>query len=69
MNGETFQNYKDKTYLQLTDTEVKKHFTGEQLIGVYPLLIDNTSWFLVADFDKENWVEESEKFVLARNEK
>ncbi len=69
MKGGTFQNYKDKTYLQLTDTEVKKHLSGEQLIGVYPLLIDNTSWFLVADFDKENWIEESKGFVLACNEK
>jgi superfamily II DNA or RNA helicase len=69
MKGGTFQNYKDKTYLQLTDTEVKKHLNGEQLIGVYPLLIDNTSWFMVADFDKENWIEESKKFVLACNEK
>lgn len=69
MKGGTFQNYKDKTYLHLTDTDVKKHLNGEQLIGVYPLLIDNTSWFLVADFDKENWIAESKEFVLACNKK
>lgn len=65
MKGGTFQNYKDKTYLPFTDKEIIKHLSGEQLIGIYPLLTDNTSWFLVADFDKENWIEESKKFILA----
>lgn len=55
IKGGTFQNYKDKTYLKLTDKEIAKHLNGEQLIGIYPLLSDNSSWFLVADFDKENW--------------
>ena len=69
MKGGTFQNYNDKTYLKLTDGEIAKHLNGEQLIGVYPLLIDNTSWFLVADFDKENWIEECQKFISACSEK
>lgn len=24
---------------------------------------DNTSWFIVADFDKQNWIEECRKFI------
>lgn len=67
MKGGTFQNYNDKTYLKLTDQEIAKHLNGEQLIGVYPLLTDNTSWFLAADFDKENWIEECRKFISACN--
>ncbi len=69
MKGGTFQNFNDKTYLKLTDAEISKHLNGEQLIGVYPLLTDNTSWFLVADFDKENWIEECNKFVSACSER
>jgi len=69
MKGGTFQNYKDKTYLQLSDKEIAKHLNGEQQIGVYPLLIDNTSWFLVADFDKENWMEECNKFIVTCSER
>ena len=69
MKGGTFQNYNDKTYLKLTDTEIAKHLNGEHLIGVYPILTDNTSWFLVADFDKENWIEECNKFVSACSER
>jgi len=65
IKGGTFQSYTDKTYLKLTDKEITKHLNGEQLIGVYPLLTDNTSWFLAADFDKENWVEQCKKFISA----
>ena len=63
IKGGTFQNYKDKTYLKLTDNEIAKHLNGEQLIGIYPLLSDNSSWFLVADFDKENWIAEAKSFI------
>ncbi len=50
MKGGGFQNYTDKTYLKLTDDEIAKHIKGEQLIGIYPLLPDNTSWFLASNF-------------------
>jgi hypothetical protein len=63
IKGGTFQNYKDKNYLKLTDKEIAKHLNGEQLIGIYPLLSDNSSWFLVADFDKENWIAEAKSFI------
>ena len=69
MKGGTFQNYTDKRYLTLTDEETAKHLNGEQLIGVYSLLTDNTSLFLAADFDKENWIEECRKFIAACSER
>lgn len=69
MKGGTFQNYTDKTYLKLTDVEIEKHLNGNQLIGIYPLLPDNTSWFLAADFDKENWIEEAKSFIYACRDK
>lgn len=69
MNGGTFANYSHKTYLPFTDNEIQKHLNGIQQIGVYPLLQDNTSWFLVADFDKQNWKEESVNFLKSCKEK
>lgn len=69
MNGGTFQNYPNKTYLPLTEKEIEKHLKGIQQIGVYPLLADNTSWFLVADFDKQNWKVEAVSFLNACKEK
>ena len=69
MNGGTFQNFSEKSYLQLTDEQIQKHLNGFHQIGVYPLLQDNTSWFLAADFDKANWQDEAIAFLNACKEK
>jgi superfamily II DNA or RNA helicase len=61
--GGSFKDYKDKQFKPLTDVEVEKHLTGEQLIGIYPLLNDNTSHFIAADFDGNHWKEESTTFL------
>ena len=66
--GGSFKDYKDKTYLKLDDYQLSKHLSGEKFIGIYPLLKDNTSWFIVADFDKKNWEEQSKKAVNACKE-
>ena len=42
-------------YLPITDPVIREHLTGSKTIGVYPLLLDETCYFLVADFDKEHW--------------
>ncbi len=69
MKGGTFQTYNDKTYLKLTDQEIVKHLNGEQLIGVYPLLQDNASYFLAADFDEADWLNDAKKFLKACDER
>ena len=63
VKGGTFQNFPDKTYLPLTDEQLIKHLKGEQVIGLYPLLKDNTSWFIAADFDEADWVNECRMFI------
>ena len=68
MRGGTFQNYPDKRYLPLSDKEIEKHLKGEQLVGIYPLLQENTSWFIVADFDDDNWLEECKTFLKVCHE-
>src|SRR3972149_4403822 len=69
MKGGTFQNYNDKSYLPLTDDQITKHLNGTQLVGIYPLLQDNTSWFIAADFDEEDWREQCKKAMAFLNEK
>ena len=61
--GGTFNDYKDKKLLPFTNKQVIKHLKGEQLIGIYPLLTDNSSWLIAADFDKEKWAEECLAFI------
>ena len=63
MKGGTFQTFADKAYQILTDDHLIKHLKGEQVVGLYPLLQDNTSWFIAADFDEANWIEECRAFI------
>lgn len=60
--GGTFKNFKEKKYALLTSAILEKHWRGEELIGIYPLLPDNTSHFIVADFDKADWRDQVLKF-------
>jgi len=63
MKGGSFQDYTEKSYLPYSDEQIAKHLKGEQLIGIYPLLKDNTSWFIAADFDKAGWENECKTFL------
>ena len=55
-------------YIALTDAVVKEHLTGNKIIGVYPLLIDETCHFLVADFDREHWQDDVSIFLRSCRE-
>jgi hypothetical protein len=37
--------------LPLTNEAIHAHLTGKQTLGVYPLLPDESCWFLAVDFD------------------
>ena len=50
-------------FLPVTDEEIAKHLQGEHIMGVYPLLTNETCWFMAADFDKESWREDIAAFV------
>ncbi len=53
--GGTFKDYKNKEYLPFDDKAIETHLSGKETCGIYPLLEDNTSFFIAVDFDKENW--------------
>ena len=36
---------------------------GKQTIGIYPLLLDETCWFLAVDFDKKTWQQDAAAFL------
>jgi hypothetical protein len=52
-----------RTLYAITDEVVRQHLTGKKTIGVYPLLPDETCWFLAGDFDKKTWEEDALAFV------
>lgn len=47
----------------LTDDAIHDHLTGKQTVGIYPLLPDDTCWFLAVDFDKKSWLADAAEFV------
>lgn len=54
-HGGSFKSFKGKEYAPLTRKVYESHWDGSEFIGIYPLLIDNTSYFIAADFDKADW--------------
>ena len=53
----------NRELLPVTDDVIQRHLSGKQTIGVYPLLPDETCWFLAVDFDKAAWKEDAMAFL------
>ena len=62
----------DREFLPLTDRVIENHLSGvdpqdrygrDFTIGVYPMLPDETCFFLAADFDKASWQEDTRAFL------
>jgi hypothetical protein len=67
-NGGSLDGFPNKKYALLTEERLIRHLSGKEVIGIYPLLQDNTSWFIAADFDqsgsgKKIWTEECQTFI------
>jgi len=45
----------DGACMPLDDGIIRAHLQGRTTLGVYPLLRDETTWFLALDFDKSTW--------------
>ena len=58
-----------RRFLALTDDVIRWHLSGRDpggqpfIAGVYPMLQDETCFFLAADFDKEGWREDAFAFA------
>ena len=53
--GGSFKDYSKKEYMPFGEDAIMNHLSGKETVGIYPLLEDNTSHFIAADFDNENW--------------
>lgn len=62
----------NRDFISLTDDIIQNHLMGADVysgskrdytIGIYPLLTDETCWFLAADFDKENWIDDVSAYL------
>jgi hypothetical protein len=59
----------NRRFLPVTDETIRWHLSGRDGAGrdfvmcIYPMLQDETSFFLAADFDKESWREDAKAFL------
>ncbi len=52
-----------RKFLPVTEEVLHHHLIGKHTIGVYPLLPDETCWFLAVDFDRKTWQEDAGAFM------
>ena len=64
---------KHRRLVALDTKAIEKHLRGmdelgRDVVGLYPLLEDDTCWLLAVDFDKKEWQKDVSAFRLACNE-
>jgi superfamily II DNA or RNA helicase len=73
LRGGALKDFPHKQFSKLSQQRIIYHLAGKEVIGLYPLLADNSSWFIVADFDesltsKRSWIEECRAFIEMCNQ-
>jgi len=59
----------NRRFLQVTDETIRRHLSGQDdsrrdfVMGAYPMLLDETCFFLAADFDKASWRDDAGAFL------
>lgn len=65
-------NCENRDFISLSDDVIRNHLIGldpadryrrEFVIGAYPMLPDETCWFLAVDFDKETWQKDARIYL------
>jgi hypothetical protein len=70
----------NQAFPAISDAVISSHLRGKDIVstrrskegfvaGVYPLLPDETCWFLAADFDKQDWQRDARAFLATCREK
>lgn len=58
----------NRLLIPLSDAVIYDHLAGEHTIGAYPMLEDNTCYFLAADFDEADWRDDARAFMQSCQE-
>ena len=58
----------NRALLPLTELALYRHLSGDQTLGVYPLLSDDTCYFLAIDFDEAEWRVDAVAFIASCHE-
>jgi len=58
----------NRLLIPLSESVIYDHLAGVHTVGVYPLLDDDSCYFLAVDFDKAEWREDARAFVQSCDE-
>ena len=58
----------NRLLIPLSDAVTYDHLAGKHTIGVYPLLEDDTCYFLAVDFDEAEWQDDAGAFAVSCEE-
>lgn len=48
----------NQQFLPFDEVAIRQHLEGRQVVGIYPMLKNETCHFLAIDFDRENWLDD-----------
>ncbi|EQD75073.1 type III restriction protein res subunit, partial [mine drainage metagenome] len=57
-----------RVLIPLSDSVIYDHLAGEHTVGVYPLLEDDSCYFLAVDFDEAEWRDDARAFIQSCEE-
>jgi superfamily II DNA or RNA helicase len=58
----------NRLLIPLSDAVIYGHLAGEHTVGVYPMLEDDTCYFLAVDFDEAEWRDDAQAFMQSCGE-
>lgn len=57
-----------QNYAKLDEDVIRRHLLGEVVVGLYPLLKEETCWFLAMDFDGDGWCKDVDTVCAVCND-
>jgi hypothetical protein len=61
-------DWSNRLFIPRSDAVVYTHLAGEHTVGVYPLLEDDSCYFLAVDFDEAEWRDDARAFMQSCDE-
>jgi superfamily II DNA or RNA helicase len=58
----------NRLLIPLSDAVIYNHLAGEHTVGVYPLMEDDSCYFLAVDFDEAEWRDDARSFMQSCDE-
>ncbi len=58
----------NRAFLSFSEDAIFGHLAGRQTLGVYPILQDDTTWFVAADFDGSSWRDDAMAYAISCRE-